>query len=107
MKSEKAEQILQASSFMNECGYHYVHYDNVCKAIEIAEQEAEKDLVRYCQDLEESKKREELARKVIADQRKEIEKLKALAVEALKDYMTQKHGGYLSSDLDDFLQKII
>ena len=31
-----------------------------------------------------------------------LEALKAIAVEAFKEYMKQAHGGYLSSDLDDF-----
>ena len=48
----------------------------------LAEQDAEGEITRYRTELEESKKREELARKVIDDQRKEMEKLKARAVEA-------------------------
>ncbi len=75
-------------------------------AVDLAEQDAEGEITRYRTELEESKKREELARKVIDDQRKEMEKLKARAVEAFKEYMKQKRGGYLSSDLDDFIQKL-
>jgi hypothetical protein len=52
------------------------------KAVDLAEQDAEGEITRYCTELEESKKREELACKVIDDQRKEMEKLKARAVEA-------------------------
>ena len=52
------------------------------KAVDLGEQDAEGEITRYRTELEESKKREELARKVIDDQRKEMEKLKARAVEA-------------------------
>ena len=40
------------------------------------------------------------------DAEEEIEALKARAAEAFKEYMKQAHGGYLTSDLDNFLQKL-
>ena len=106
MKSKRAEQVLDVASFTDEFDYRYVHFENACEAVDLAEQDAEEEVTRYRSELEESKKREELARKVIDDQRKEMEKLKARAVEAFKEYMKQKRGGYLSSDLDDFIQKL-
>lgn len=106
MKSKRAEQVLDVASFTDEFDYRYVHFENACEAVDLAEQDAEEEVTRYRTELEESKKREGLARKVIDDQRKEMEKLKARAVEAFKEYMKQKRGGYLSSDLDDFIQKL-
>ena len=106
MKSKRAEQVLDVASFTDEFDYRYVHFENACEAVDLAEQDAEEEVTRYRTEMEESKKREELARKVIDDQRKEMEKLKARAVEAFKEYMKQKRGGYLSSDLDDFIQKL-
>ena len=75
-------------------------------AVELAEQDAEEEVNYYRKELEESKRREELARKVINDQKKKIEALKARAADAFKEYMEQAHGGYLTSDLDNFLQKL-
>lgn len=49
-------------------------------AVELAEQDAEEEVNHYRKELEESKRREALARKVIDDQRKKIEALKARAV---------------------------
>lgn len=40
------------------------------------------------------------------DAEEKIEALKAIAVEAFKEYMKQAHGGFLSSDLDNFIQKL-
>lgn len=40
------------------------------------------------------------------DAKEEIEALKARAAEAFKEYMEQAHGGFLSSDLDNFIQKL-
>ena len=51
-------------------------------AVELAEQDAEEEVNHYRKELEESKRREELARNVIDDQRKKIEALKARAAEA-------------------------
>ncbi len=75
-------------------------------AVELAERDAEEEVNHYRKELEESKRREELALNVIDDQRKKIEALKARAAEAFPEYMEQAHGGYLTSDLDNFLQKL-
>ena len=75
-------------------------------AVELAERDAEEEVNHYRKELEESKRREELARKVIDDQRKKIEALKARAADAFKEYMEQAHGGCLTSDLDNFIQKL-
>ncbi|GAB0475161.1 hypothetical protein [Alistipes indistinctus] len=40
------------------------------------------------------------------DAEERIEALKARAAEAFKKYMEQAHGGYLTSDLDNFIQKL-
>ena len=40
------------------------------------------------------------------DAEEEIEALKARAAEAFKEYMEQAHGGCLTSDLDNFIQKL-
>ena len=39
------------------------------------------------------------------DAEEEIEALKARAADAFKEYMEQAHGGYLTSDPDNFIQK--
>ena len=95
MKSKRAEEFIRNSAFsaiqlpgevmysmhMNVDG-KLLKRKNAEVAVDLAEQDAEGEITRYCTELEESKKREELARKVIDDQRKEMEKLKARAVEA-------------------------
>lgn len=106
MKSKRAEKLIDNSSELIDGLEWMVDASTARRAVELAEQDAEEEITRYCKELEESKKREELARKVIDDQRKEMEKLKARSVEAFKEYMKQKRGGYLSSDLDDFIQKL-
>lgn len=106
MKSKRAEQVLDVASFTDEFDYRYVHFENAREAVDLAEQDADEEITRYRTELEESKKREELARKVIDDQRKKIEALKARAADAFKEYMEQAHGGCLTSDLDNFIQKL-
>lgn len=106
MKSKRAEQVLDVASFTDEFDYRYVHFENACEAVELAEQDTEEEVTHYRKELEESKRREELARKVIDDQRKKIEALKARAADAFKEYMEQAHGGCLTSDLDNFIQKL-
>ncbi|MFQ8806190.1 MAG: hypothetical protein ACLR8Y_15350 [Alistipes indistinctus] len=114
MKSKRAEEAIEryrkkfTAGFVtkNEVEAVKVYCRLFTEVVELAEQDAEEEVNHYRTELEESKKREELARKVIDDQRKEMEKLKARAVEAFKEYMKQKRGGYLSSDLDDFIQKL-
>ena len=84
MKSRRAEQVLQAASFTNEYDYQYVCIDSAYAAVELAEQDAEKEIAHYRKELEESKQREELALRVINDKRKEIERLKARVVETFR-----------------------
>lgn len=65
MKSKRAEQVLDVASFTDEFDYRYVHFENACEAVELAEQDAEE----------------------------KIEALKAIAVEAHRDccmFRTQK-----------------
>ena len=59
----------------------------------LAEQDAEEEVNHYRKELEESKRREELSRKVIDDQRKKIEALKARTVEAFRESCPIKHPG--------------
>lgn len=132
MKSKRAEEFINNSSELIDGLEWMVDASTARRAVDLAEQDAEEryhddlchyqlmmndtcshmiderdeEITRYRTELEESKKREELARKVIDDQREEMEKLKERAVEAFKEYMKQKRGGYLSSDLDDFIQKL-
>lgn len=40
------------------------------------------------------------------DAEEKIEALKARAADAFKEYMEQAHGGCLTSDLDNFIQKL-
>lgn len=119
MKSKRAEEFIRNSAFsaiqlpgevmysihMNVNG-KLLKRKNAEKAVELAEQDAEEEVNHYRKELEESKRREELARKVIDDQRKKIEALKARAADAFKEYMEQAHGGCLTSDLDNFIQKL-
>lgn len=110
MKSKRAEKYLDRKSPVKTVGdskfYYPINRLEAEKAVELAEQDAEEEVNHYRKELEESKKREELARKVIDDQREKIEMLKARAAEAFKEYMEQAHGGYLTSDLDNFIQKL-
>ena len=109
MKSKRAEEFIDDNSgWMTDGGLipDVVDVATAYQAVDLAEQDAEEEVTRYRKELEESKKLEELASKVIDDQWKELEKLKARAVEVFKEYMKQAHGGYLSSDLDDFIQKL-
>lgn len=73
--------------------------------------ERDEEITRYRKELEESKKREELARKVIDDQRKEMEKLKARAVEMFKASCRYQEGclgaGGKCPDTCAYLQKFI
>ena len=43
MKSKRAEQVLDVASFTDEFDYRYVHFENACEAVELAEQDAEED----------------------------------------------------------------
>ena len=93
MKSKRAEEFIRNSAFSaiqlpGEVMYS-IHMNvegklldrkSAERAVELAEQDAEEEVNHYRKELEESKRREELARKVIDDQRKKIEMLKARAV---------------------------
>ena len=61
MKSKRAEQVLDVASFTDEFDYRYVHFENAREAVDLAEQDADEEITRYRTELEESKKREELA----------------------------------------------
>lgn len=63
------------------CHYQLMMNDTCSHMID----ERDEEVTRYRKELEESKKREELARKAIDDQRKEMAKVKARAVEAHRD----------------------
>ena len=82
MKSKRAEKYLDRKSPVKTVGdskfYYPINRLEAEKAVELAEQDAEE----------------------------EIEALKARAADAFKEYMEQAHGGYLTSDLDNFLQKL-
>lgn len=106
MKSKRAEEFINNRSELIDGLEWMVDASTARRAVELAEQEAEEEVTHYRKELEESKRREELARKVIDDQRKKIEEVKARAVESFKEYMKQEHGGFISSDLDNFIQKL-
>lgn len=82
MKSKRAEEYLDRKSPVKTVGdskfYYPINRLEAENAVELAEQDAEE----------------------------RIEALKARAVEAFPEYMEQAHGGYLTSDLDNFLQKL-
>lgn len=88
MKSKRAEQVLDVASFTDEFDYRYVHFENACEAVELAEQDAEE----------------------------KIEALKARAVEACCFACTQSGAGcdhrlrtddyYLCDILNNFIQKL-
>ena len=88
MKSKRAEQVLDVASFTDEFDYRYVHFENACEAVELAEQDAEE----------------------------RIEALKARAVEACCFACTQSGAGcdhrlrtddyYLCDILNNFIQKL-
>ncbi|WP_418677604.1 hypothetical protein [Alistipes indistinctus] len=78
MKSKRAEEFINNSSELIDGLEWMIDTSTARRAVELAEQDAEE----------------------------EIEALKARAVEAFKEYMEQAHGGYLTSDLDNFIQKI-
>lgn len=80
MKSKRAEEFINNRSELIDGQEWMVDASTARQAVELAEQDADEEITRYRTELEESKKREELARKVIDDQRKEMEKLKARVV---------------------------
>ena len=44
MKSKRAEQVLDVASFTDEFDYQYVHFENACEAVELAEGDAEEEI---------------------------------------------------------------
>lgn len=82
MKSKRAEEYLDRKSPVKTVGdskfYYPINRLEAENAVELAEQDAEE----------------------------RIEALKARAVDAFKEYMEQAHGGCLTSDLDNFIQKL-
>lgn len=89
MKSERAKEHIARKVFSIDNDAFLppiITRDNCNKAVELAEQDAEErycnDIARYKQDLKDSRSREVIATKIIEDKRKEIEMLKAKAVDA-------------------------
>ena len=80
MKSKRAEEFINNRSELIDGLEWMVDASTARRAVELAEQDAKEEMTHYRKELEESKRREELARKVIDDQRKKIEMLKARAV---------------------------
>lgn len=80
MKSKRAEEFINNSSELIDGQEWMVDTSTARQAVELAERDAEEEVTHYSKELEESKRREELARKVIDDQREKIEMLKARAV---------------------------
>lgn len=78
MKSKRAEEFINNSSELIDGLEWMVDASTARLAVELAEQDAEE----------------------------KIEALKARAAEAFKEYMEQAHGGYLTSDLDNFIRKL-
>lgn len=106
MKSKRAKEFIRNSAFSaiqlpGEVMYS-IHMNvegklldrkSAERAVELAEQDAEEEVNHYRKELEESKRREELARNVIDDQRKKIEEVKARAVESFRESCPIKHPG--------------
>lgn len=82
MKSKRAKEFINNRSELIDGLEWMVDASTARRAVELAEQDAEEEVNHYRKELEESKRREELARNVIDDQRKKIEALKARAAEA-------------------------
>lgn len=117
MKSKRAEEFINNSSELIDGLEWMVDASTARRAVELAEQDAEEqyqddlhhyqlmmndtcsemiderdeEITRYRKELEESKRREELACKVIDDQRKKIEEVKARAVESFRESCPIKH----------------
>ena len=78
MKSKRAKEFINNRSELIDGLEWMVDASTARRAVELAEQDAEE----------------------------KIEALKARAAEAFKEYMEQAHGGCLTSDLDNFIQKL-
>ena len=81
MKSKRAEEFINGHIKIGNLQFTAADIEY---CVMLAEQDAEEEVNYYRKELEESKRREELARKVIDDQRKKIEALKARTVEVFK-----------------------
>ena len=93
MKSKRAEEFINNRSELIDGLEWMVDASTARRAVELAEQDAEEEVNHYRKELEESKKREELACKVIDDQRKEIKQMKERAVWAFCTACRHNHNG--------------
>ena len=95
MKSKRAKEFIGDTYLVGHPAFP-IRIDiknDLVKAVELAEQDAEEEVNHYRKELEESKRREELARKVIDDQREEMENLKERAVWAFCTTCRHNHKG--------------
>ena len=95
MKSKRAKEFIGDTYLVGHPAFP-IRIDiknDLVKAVELAEQDAEEEVNHYRKELEESKKREELACKVIDDQRKEIKQMKERAVWAFCTACRHNHNG--------------
>lgn len=90
MKSKRAEEFINGHIKIGNLQFTAADIEY---CVMLAEQDAEEEVNHYRKELEESKRREELSRKVIDDQRKKIEALKARTVEAFRESCPIKHPG--------------
>ena len=81
MKSKRAEEFINGHIKIGNLQFTVADIEY---CVMLAEQDAKEEVTHYRKELEESQRREELARKVIDDQRKKIEMLKARAVDVFK-----------------------
>lgn len=90
MKSKRAEEFINGHIKIGNLQFTAADIEY---CVMLAEQDAEEEVNHYRKELEESKRREALARKVIDDQRKKIEEVKARAVESFRESCPIKHPG--------------
>ena len=87
MKSKRAEQVLDVASFTDEFDYRYVHFENACEAVELAEQDAEEEIEDKCKGFV------EILETLQEEHEQQIEALKKRAVEAFQENCPIKHPG--------------
>lgn len=87
MKSKRAEQVLDVASFTDEFDYRYVHFENACEAVELAEQDAEEEIEDKCKGFV------EILETLQEEHEQQIEALKKRAVEAFRENCPIKHPG--------------
>ena len=85
MKSKRAEQVLDVASFTDEFDYRYVHFENACEAVELAEQDAEEEIEDKCKGFV------EILETLQEEHEQQIEALKKRAVEAFRESCPIKH----------------